>query len=162
MYGKCRQNTVFQLKNAGNLQARFPRKSYKNAGYFAISGVLAPRTGFEPAACRLGGDRSIHLSYRGLFTCMRLICGFEEAFLLPLKGRSLYPSELSWLIQSIVPYHPINEQIWKLHKIVRVWKTHRMGQNKNDLSSIQEQSTSVFVHIINLLIYSIIADYHCG
>ena len=33
-----------------------------------------------------------------------------------------------------------------------------MGQNKNDLSSIQEQSTSVFVHIINLLIYSIIAD----
>ena len=55
---------------------------------------MAPRTGFEPAACRLGGDRSIHLSYRGLFTCMRLICGFGEAFLLPLKGRSLYPTEL--------------------------------------------------------------------
>ena len=52
------------------MQARLPEKSYKNAGYFAISGVLAPRTGFEPAACRLGGDRSIHLSYRGLFICV--------------------------------------------------------------------------------------------
>src|SRR6188472_39908 len=25
-----------------------------------------PRAGFEPAACRLGGDRSIQLSYRGV------------------------------------------------------------------------------------------------
>ena len=25
--------------------------------------LVAPRTGFEPAACRLGGDRSILLSY---------------------------------------------------------------------------------------------------
>ena len=30
---------------------------------------LAPRTGFEPAAYRLGGGRSIHLSYRGLLFC---------------------------------------------------------------------------------------------
>ena len=30
---------------------------------------LAPRTGFEPAAYRLGGGRSIHLSYRGLLIC---------------------------------------------------------------------------------------------
>ena len=42
----------------------------------------------------LGGDRSILLSYRGIFTCMRLICGFGEAFLLPLRRRSLYPTEL--------------------------------------------------------------------
>ena len=32
---------------------------------------LAPRTGFEPAAYRLGGGRSIHLSYQGLLTCAR-------------------------------------------------------------------------------------------
>ena len=55
---------------------------------------MAPRTGFEPAACRLGGDRSIHLSYRGLFTCMRWICHLGKALHLPLRKRPLYPTEL--------------------------------------------------------------------
>ena len=62
-------------------------KGYKNAGYFSISGVLAPRTGFEPAACRLGGDRSIHLSYRGLYEV--LLCRVISE--LSLRGQMLYP-----------------------------------------------------------------------
>lgn len=32
---------------------------------FDLRQVQMPRAGFEPAACRLGGDRSIQLSYRG-------------------------------------------------------------------------------------------------
>ncbi len=47
------------------------RKSPQNA-YF--TGFLARLTGFEPVACRLGGDRSILLSYRrkyGFFNVSR-------------------------------------------------------------------------------------------
>ena len=75
------------------------------AGNGAVLGIseLAPRTGFEPAACRLGGDRSIHLSYRGIFTCMRKIYDLGETFLLPFRRRPLYPSELSGPVHLYAP-----------------------------------------------------------
>lgn len=35
----------------------------KNAANLSVYGSMARPAGFEPTACRLGGDRSIQLSY---------------------------------------------------------------------------------------------------
>ena len=67
------------------------KESYKNAGYFAISGVLAPPARLERTTSRLGGGPSIPVRYGGIFTLIRRQGDFWEALHLPLRRRMLYP-----------------------------------------------------------------------
>ena len=62
---------------------------------------LAPSTRFERVAFRLGGGRSIQLSYEGLLTCTNLlerlpirIEGKKRVNLCVLRRRALYPGEV--------------------------------------------------------------------
>ena len=93
---------------------------------------LAPRTGFEPAAYRLGGGRSIHLSYRGLLTCVSLlercairIKGEKRMNLCVLRRRTLYPTELSGRIVTTPLLYPIFPLLSMRHK--KKFKTARIS-----------------------------------
>ena len=56
-------------------------------------GRLVPRTGIEPVAYRLGGGRSIRLSYRGVRAC-------SSETTEPLSPRRGYSSECARLVGS--------------------------------------------------------------
>ena len=76
---------VFERKMCDILSLYKRRKTPEKLNVFG--GFLAHLPGFEPGTFRLGGGRSILLSYKCIF-------GFFSTIDLSLRRRTLYPAEL--------------------------------------------------------------------
>ena len=61
-------------------------QTLKNKGFAAF--LLVSPAGVEPTAFRLGGERSIQLSYEDLFTFVAIFRSFQKLELLPSAGFS--------------------------------------------------------------------------
>ena len=78
------KNRVFRQRTVIGL---LKRKTPQSIG---ITTFLASWKGLEPPACRLGGDRSIQLSYQDVY---KIVCQIVKD-VHALRRRTLYPAEL--------------------------------------------------------------------